>query len=225
MHRYQNPPVLPAGVQVDPDSGFLCLEMHWRPNPADPDPEVPGQKLSMSSFIPAQPRDPCLCGSGKSYGACCRRRPAWWPICPNPGLEGYSLVQPRAATFRGFDRAALRERLSADCRLHSVSDDPGEGFWVLWGDPPTEDDYGILCFGDIQLHADGRLEVTAMSKLRMRVLLDLLQEIAGDLLGPPEMQSQPIPVIDKAAGRTGMLSPKSEGSRRQRWQGGSAGRP
>ena len=41
--------------QVDPQEGVLCLSMHWRPNPDDPDPEMPGQKLSMSLYIPRAP--------------------------------------------------------------------------------------------------------------------------------------------------------------------------
>ena len=216
MSKYRNPPAPPPGVQVNPDSGFLCLEMHWRPNPADPNPDMPGQKLSTSSFIPALPRSPCLCGSGKRFAAGCRRRPVWWPLCPNPGLEGYSLVSPQAAVFHGFDRAALRERLAADGRLHHPVDEPDEGFWILWGDPPFEDDYGIVCFGDIQLHADGRLEMTAMSELRMRVLMEFVQEAAGDLVGATQVQAQPVPVIDKATGKTRMLPPKAGAGRRGR---------
>jgi len=31
----------------------------------------------------------------------------------------------------------------------------------------------------------------------MRVLLDLLQQIAGDILGEPHMERDPLPAIDK----------------------------
>lgn len=220
MRKYRTPVAVPPEVHVDPNSGFLCLEMHWRPNPADPDPNMPGQKLSTSSFIPALPQTLCLCGSGKRFAGCCQRRPVWWPLCPNPEGIGYSLVAPQAATFRGFDRTALRERLAADRRLHLTVNEPDEGFWIFWGDPPVEDDYGVVCYGDIQLHADGRLEVTAMSELRMRVLMELVQEAAGDLLGTTEVQPQPIPVIDKMTNKTRMLPTHGQAGER-----GRRGRP
>lgn len=177
---------------------------------------MPDQKLSTSSFIPALPPALCLCGSGQRFAGCCQRRPVWWPLCPNPEGKGYSLVAPQAATFRGFDQAALRERLAADRRLHRTVNEPEEEFWILWGDPPVEDDYGVVCFGDIQLHADGRLEVTAMSELRMRVLMELVQEAAGDLLGTTAVQPQPIPVIDRMTNKTRMLPPRGQAGRRGR---------
>ena len=186
---------------IDPNSGFLCISAHWRPNPNDPDPEMPGQKLSMASFILAQPRDLCLCGSGKRYGECCRRRRYWLPICPNPGLQGYSLLAPQSATFKDVDGHALHERLMADIRLQCVEDRIGQGFWIYWGDPALDDSYGTLCFGDLELKPDHILLATAMSDVRMRTLLDLLDEIAADLLPSPKMQYDKVEALDKVTGK------------------------
>jgi len=195
--------MLPATYQgpVDPNSGFLCLSMHWRPNPNDPDPEMPGQKLSMVSFIPARPKDLCLCGSGKRYGECCRRQRYWHPICPNPGLRGYSLLAPQSATFKNVNGRALRERLMTDIRLQCVEDRSERGFWIYWGDPALDDPYGTLCFGDIELKQMNTLLVTTMSEVRMRRLLDLLNETAADLLPTPKMRYDKVEALDKVTGK------------------------
>ncbi len=42
---------LPDLSKVDPDGGLLCLSAHWRANPADPDPDMPGPKSSQCSLI------------------------------------------------------------------------------------------------------------------------------------------------------------------------------
>jgi len=193
------PPILPKELNylIDPDGGFLCLSSHWRPKPGDPNPQRPGEKLSMSSYIPAAPADACLCGSGMPYGRCCRPKPDWQPVCPNPGGQGYSLVKPQSAAFHNVDDTALRARLSADARFHCVDDSRNNSFWILWGDPPVEDEYGILCLGDVELKKDRTLLIGAMSDLRMQLLLSLLAEIAGDLLGSPKMQYDRAPVIRK----------------------------
>ncbi len=213
------PPILPDKLNhlIDPDGGFLCLSSHWRPKPGDPNPEKPGEKLSMSSYIPALPADACLCGSGMSYGRCCRPKPDWQPVCPNPDGQGYSLVKPQSATFHGVDGTAIQARLSGDARFRCVDDSRNNSFWILWGDPPVEDPYGILCLGDVELKKNRTLLVTAMSDLRMRVLLDLLTEIAGDLLSSPEMQYDRIPVIRKQDRPPGMQrSSGKPGRKRQR---------
>jgi hypothetical protein len=187
-------------VLIDPDGGFLCLTSHWRPNPRDPDPEMPGEKISMSSYLPCSPSAPCLCGSGLPYGRCCRPKPDWQPVCPNPGGRGYSLVRPQSATFHGVDRAAIRSRLAADPRFRCTVDEAQLGFFVLWGDPPFRDQYGILGFGDVELKRK-TLEASAMSDLRMQVLLDALLEIAGGLLGRPQIRYTPMPALHKAGWR------------------------
>jgi hypothetical protein len=175
--------------------------MHWRPNPSDPDPDMPGEKMSIASFIPTGINAMCLCGSGKVYGECCRRQRYWHPICPNPGLQGYSLVSLPSATFKNVDDAVIRERLTADVRLQCIEDSPERGFWVYWGDPALDDAHGTLCFGDIELKQNHTLSATAMSDTRMRVLLDLLDEIASDILTPPHMRHDKVEVIDKVSGK------------------------
>lgn len=218
MSKYVLPSRLPpelAGL-VDPDGGFLAMTTHWRPNPEDPDPDMPGQKMTMTSFIPAWPTEDCLCSSGKSYGACCQRRRVWHPICPNPDMQGYSLLAPQSATFNNVDGPALRERLMADIRLRCVDESDKSSFWLLWGDPPVEDQYGILCFGDIELKRNRTLLVTAMSDLRMHLLLDLLQETAGDYLSEPQMRIDDVPVIKKPPGKPGRRWSKRKPRRKRR---------
>jgi hypothetical protein len=218
MSKYVTPPTVPPELSglIDPDGGFLCMTTHWRPNPQDPDPEMPGQKMSMSSYIPVLPTQPCLCGSGKLYRACCQRQRMWRPVCPNPGMRGYSLVAPQVATFRQVNGPAVRERLRADVRLRGVDTSPESSFWVLWGDPPTEDRYGILCFGDVELKQNHTLVVSAMSDLRMRVLLAVLEEIAGDYLGEPLMSRDPAPAIDKLSSQMKAQAQKRTPQRRRR---------
>ena len=41
--------------QIDPYSGFLLLISIWRPNPDDPDPEMPGLKQQTLIFVPVKP--------------------------------------------------------------------------------------------------------------------------------------------------------------------------
>jgi hypothetical protein len=182
---------------IDPDGGFLCLTSHWRPKAGAPNPEMPGEKLSMSSYIPSSPTAACLCGSGRPYSRCCRPKPDWEPICPGPGGQGYSLVKPQSATFRGVDGTAIRARLAADARFRCVDDSRKSSFWIFWGDPPVKDPYGTLCFGDVELKHNRTLLVSAMSDLRMQTLLGIVAEIAGDTLALPQMHYDPVPVIHK----------------------------
>ena len=186
---------------IDPNGGFLCVSIHWRPDPGKPDPEMPGQKMSTASYLPTLPDRPCLCGSGKAYGDCCRRQRYWHPICPNPGLQGYSLMVLQSAMFTPIDGAIWRERLLDDIRLQCVEDGPQRGFWLYWGDPALDDQYGTLCFGDIELQQRRMLFLTAMSDVRMQTLLDLLNELAGEPLPPPTVKYDKVEMIDKVTGK------------------------
>jgi hypothetical protein len=192
---------------IDPNGGFLCVSIHWRPDPGAPDPEMPGQKLSMASYLPTALDAPCLCGSGQAYRDCCRRQRYWHPICPNPGLRGYSLVALQSASFTPIDGAGWRERLLDDVRLQCVEDNPQRGFWLYWGDPALDDQYGTLCFGDIELKNGHTLYLTAMSNVRMQTLLDLLNELAAASLPPPKMSYDKVEMIDKVTGKHARLRP------------------
>lgn len=112
---------------------------------------MPGLKPYIVAYLPVAPTADCLCGSGKPYRRCCKLRSYWHPVCPNPGLQGYSLLAPRFATFRAVDGATIHNRLMEDRRLYCVEDTPDRTFWLLWGEPALETKYGIICFGDIEL--------------------------------------------------------------------------
>lgn len=205
-NMYPLPPEIPPEIarKVDPNGGFLCVWTHWRPDPEAPDSDMPGHKLMMTTYIPVADEDDCLCGSGEQFRHCCQPKTHWHPICPNPAMQGYSLMEPQAATFHDVDGVALRERLLADERLHCVEDNGSNGgFWSYWGSPALEAEYGILCFGDIELKGDTLL-ATALSDLRMETLLDLLEEIAGDCLDTPQIQADPPPSFEKQVKRPQM---------------------
>jgi hypothetical protein len=194
---------------IDANMGYLCLWSHWRPDPDQPDPEMPGLKQLMTTFIPRSLHAKCLCDSGKTYRACCRLERYWWAICPNPGLEGYSLLAPQSATYRSIDGAAVHKRLMADDRLHCTVDSPKTGFWSYWGDPIVETpEHGILGFGDLEIKRSHTLLVTVLSDLRMQLLIEFLDEVAGDLLGQPEHVYDMLQVIDKRTGKSRMLAPE-----------------
>ena len=192
---------------IDPNGGFLCISVHWRPDPGAPDPEMPGQKMSIASYLPVEPDAPCLCGSGKTYSDCCRRQRYWHPICPNPDLEGYSLMVMQSATITPIDDVIWRKRLLDDMRLQCVEDSPQRGFWLYWGDPALDDQYGTLCFGDIELKDGHTLDLTAMSDVRMQTLLDLLNELATAPLPAPKMSYAKVEMIDKVTGKHVKMRP------------------
>ena len=187
------------------NAGFLCFSTHWQPNPKDSNPNRPGQKMTMYSYIPLRSTDICLCGSGKIYSACCQTKRYWHPVCPNPGMKSYSLLVPQSATFSPVDGDKLRKQLMTDKRLHCSEDRRERSFWNFWGFPPVEDQYGILCFGDIELRENRTLLVTAMSDLRMDISLNILKEITGDSLGKPKIAYDKILLIDKLTHKSRFL--------------------
>jgi hypothetical protein len=69
---------------------------------------------------------------------------------------------------------------------------------------------GIMCFGDFKLQKNRTLRVIAMSDLRRRILLDLLEEACGDLLGRPTIQYRPMKILDKQTGEDVILMPESD---------------
>ncbi len=198
----------------DPYGGFLLWGSFWKPDPQAPDPEMPGLKQQAIIYVSVKPEETCLCGSGQPYGVCCRPKPDWQPVCHNPGAESYSPVVPQEALFERVDGPLLRERLMDDPHLACVDDAPGRGFWIYWGEVALETELGIICFGDIELQADGSLLVTAMSDLRMKTMLDLLQEIAADCLpDEPEITKNPPPMLRKPPRRRRKKRRKGVGRR------------
>lgn len=202
--------------QVDPDSGVLVVTTYWRPRPQDPDPERPGEKLTMLSYLPTTAEQDCPCGSGQRFAQCCQALSYWHPLCPNPAMEGYSCVAPQTATFALLSaqaRRELRAYLNADERLYCVEDAPNRAFWIHWGDPTVEAPEGMLCFGDIELRPNGALVVGALSERRMAALLDLLRPLD---LGTPQLQRDPVSPVEKP--------PRKQAARRSHRSGGP-GRP
>lgn len=180
---------------LDPRGGVLVVTTYWRPRSGDPNPEQPGEKLFILSYLPTDAQDLCPCGSGKRFAACCQSLPYWRPVCPNPGMQGSSLMHSQSACFMNIRGDVVYAFLQDDERLYGVVDMPPHAFWTYWGDPAFDTPpYGTLCFGDLELQENGMLLVTALSDTRMEVLLDLLQPLN---LGAPQMQRDPFPRLKK----------------------------
>jgi hypothetical protein len=186
----------------DPDTGMLCMVVYWRPRPTDPDPEMPGEKQSTLSFIPTADNNLCLCGSGKRFRLCCKVKPYWQVICPNPELQGYDLLAPQGATFTQVNGDDLGPKFMDDERLYCVENTLERAFWTYWGDPSYLSPMGTYCFGDFELLNAETLIVTALSKRRMEILLALLHELAGDSLGIPQMEYDKVTQVKKPRGQS-----------------------
>jgi hypothetical protein len=74
------------------------------------------------------------------------------------------------------------EFLQEDERLYCVEDTPQRAFWIYWGDPAFDLPYGTVCFGDFEWQENHTLLVTALSDVRMKVLLELLRPLNLDTL-------------------------------------------
>ena len=181
---------------IDADGGFLCLTTRLH-NDSNPDAIIGARKLVRLVYIPVEPEEDCLCGSGRTYGDCCRQQPVWRSICLDPGGKTYGFVAPRSATYHHVDSVAIRERLMADPRFLCVDDKPRCGFWIYLGRPAVGDEEGIHCFGDVELERDHTLTVSAMSDPRMDALNRILESLFGDSLGTPQIRQQPLPSLVK----------------------------
>jgi len=174
---------------LDPRRDVLFCTTYWRPQPSDPNPEQPGEKVSILSDLPTNARDLCPCGSGKRFGACCQPLPYWQPVCPNPGMQGHSLLASQSATFTNISRDEVYDFLQEDIRVFCVQDTKRRAFWTYWGEPALPTPYGILSFGDIELKKNRTLLITALSDIRMKALLDVISPLN---LGTPQIQRDPI---------------------------------
>ena len=180
--------------RLDPYGGVLVHTTCWRPRPGDPNPGLPGEKAFIMSYHPTDAQDLCPCGSGKRFGACCRPLPYWQPVCPNPGMQGYSLVHPQSARFTNIPADAVYASLQDDERLYCVEDTPQRAFWTYWGNPAFDIPQGTLCFGDIELLGSRTLLVSALSDARMEILLELVRPLK---LSTPKMHKDPVPRLEK----------------------------
>jgi hypothetical protein len=185
--------------RLDPNGGVLVSATYWRPREGDSDPEHPGEKISMVSYLPKDAKDLCPCGSGKSFGACCRPLPYWRVVCPNPGMEGFSLMRPQTARFMDIPADEVYAFLNDDERLYGVEDRPQRAFWIYWGDPALDAIYGTVCFGDFELQEKHTLLITALSDTRMEVLLDLVRPLN---LSTPQMKLEPFTRVEKQPQKT-----------------------
>ncbi len=180
---------------LDPKGGVLSLVTYWRPRRGRPDLEPPGEKVQTLSYLPLSGRKYCLCGSGKRFASCCRELPYWRPLCPNPGMHGFSLMHPRAACFTPVDTDEIYAFLQNDERLYCSINDPHHAFWIYWGDPVLyTPNFGRICFGDFELRENYTLLVSALSETRMEVLLDVLRPLN---LRTPQIQLDPAPRVMK----------------------------
>ena len=199
----------PADIDLrhlDPYGGVLVSTTYWRPRPGDPHPEQPGEKVSILSYLPTAPQALCPCGSGKPFSACCQPLPYWRPVCPNPDMQGYSLINPQTARFTHIPTDVVYEFLRDDERLYCVEDTPQRAFWIYWGDPAFDTPpYGTVCFGDLELQEDHTLLVTALSAVRMEVLLELVRPLN---LGAPQRQLEPLPPVEKPVRKASRGKPR-----------------
>jgi hypothetical protein len=179
---------------LDPNGGVLVSTTCWRPRPGDPNPEQPGEKISIVSYLPTHAEDLCPCGSGNQFGACCQPLPYWQLVCLNPGMQGYSPLRSQSARFTTITADEVHKFLQEDERLYCVEDTPQRAFWIYWGDPASDVPYGTVCFGDFELQENHTLLVTALSDVRMKVLLELLRPLN---LGTPQMQLNSLTRVDK----------------------------
>lgn len=179
---------------LDPNGGVLVHTTYWRPRLGDPNPEQPGEKVSIMSYHPTDIEDFCPCGSGKPFGSCCRPLPFWRPVCPNPAIQGYSLVHPQSARFMHVPADAVYTFLQNDERLYCFEDTPHRAFWTYRGNPAVDIPQGRLCFGDIELLEGSTLLITALSDTRMEILLELVRPLK---LGTPQMQFDSVPLLQK----------------------------
>jgi len=88
----------------------------------------------------------------------------------------------------------VHDFLQDDERLYCVEDTPRRSFWIFWGDPALDAIYGTLCFGDFELQKSRTLVITALSDVRMEVLLELVHPLE---LGTPRMQLDPFQRLKK----------------------------
>lgn len=193
--------------RLNPNGGVFVCTTYWRPQPEAPDPEHPGEKASVLSYLPVKAKEDCPCGSGHLFETCCQPLPYWQPLCPNPGMQGYSLFASQSATFSKIARDQVSAFLQEDIRLYCVQDTRQRAFWVYWGDPALDAlPFGTLCFGDFEL-TKNTLVVSTLSDIRMNTLLDLIHPLN---LGTPLFHRDPLPTPEKPARKRALFPRKRQ---------------
>lgn len=174
-------------ASLHPNDVFYAFVSHWQPDPEAANPEMPGRKAMMTMVIPAKPGMQCVCGSGKLFTACCKRKNYWIPVCVNPDFMGYGKLESYQVTYRPTDCMVLKSRLTADERFRCNVDSDESSHWLFHNNSPHRfTEYGEINLGDIELSADGSLQVTAMSTPRMMALREILESEYG--LSDPEIE-------------------------------------
>ena len=175
---------------LDPSGGVLVFAAYWRPQPSDTNPNQPGERAIIASYLATNAMDLCPCGSDRRFGACCQSLPYWQPVCPNPGMHvGYSLLVPQSATFTNILGEEVCDFLQDDERLYCVEDTKQRMYWTYWGVPALKAPSGMVTFGDIELIKNRTLLINALSDVRINTLLDLISPLN---LGTPQIQREPI---------------------------------
>jgi hypothetical protein len=193
--------------RLDPSRGVLVCTTYWRPQPEAADPEQPGEKASVLSYLPVKTKEDCPCGSGHLFETYCQPLPYWQPLCPNPGMQGYSLFASQSATFSTIPRDQVYAFLQEDIRLYCVQDTRQRAFWVYWGDPALDaPPFGTLCFGDFEL-TKNTLVVSTLSDIRMNTLLDLIHPLN---LGTPLFHRDPLPTPEKPVRKRALFPRKRQ---------------
>ena len=123
-------------VDFHPNDVYFVYVSHWQRDPKAADPEMPGLKAMMTMLKPASSEMTCVCGSGKTFGSCCRRRNYWIPVCVRPDFEGYSKVEIISATYPSVDAAFLKKALANDRRFRCVDDGAEKPHWLFHNDSP-----------------------------------------------------------------------------------------
>ncbi len=103
-------------------------------------------------------------------------------------------MHSQSARFTNIPADTVYDFLHDDVRLYCVEDTPDRVFWVYWGDPALDVPYGTLCFGDFELQENDTLLITALSDIRMEVLLEVVRPLK---LGTPQIQVEPYPHLAK----------------------------
>ncbi len=180
---------------LDPSGGTLALAVSWRPQPEDPLPHFPGQKVSTLVYMLEKTGDLCLCGSGKNFGSCCQLLPYWRPISPKPGMHGHELLHSQTTLFTNVPDSKIYAFLEDDERVHCFEDTPQNASWVYWGSPALESSTaGIYCFGDIMLSKERNLLISTLNDASTQVILELLRPLK---LGTPQIKKDTPPQVEK----------------------------